>query len=530
MKVRLAIAMLGAALLARCGCAGGGPWAVATVEVDLQAATRCVIVVARGTDGGRGTSGAVETGPGGRLKVAVFQGDLGSDILLRAEGYGDPDCAAGMDEASAWRGVRFDAGAPVQVTLGIFPEGPCADGLDGDGDGLVDCADRACAGAPGCGGADAGDGGNPDAGSDGGFPYVPSNFLPGPLSWPDSGTVIDCDAGYDTTSTSGWFCGAPVPAAVPISMAGGAEAILLPLGPLTITPTGRLTAIGDRPLILAVRGDARIDGVLLAGADQWRPGPGGSRPSCPGTGWLGADGGYGGGGGGGGGGGYGQPGAHGGAGGSNGPGPGGNGGATFGAATLVPLLGGCSGGEGGENESLGLRTAGTGGGAIQVSATGVLRVQAVVAAPGGGGEGGESTHRCGGGGGGSGGGILLEALRLELGPDARVTANGGAGSEGSDPGVATYQFGENGRIDGPYPARGGNTSAAVGSGGDGGTGGASPTPGRDYPTSSGGGGGGGGGAGRIRVTSVQGCVLSGSADLLFSPRPTSNLAGDAGCP
>ena len=85
-------------------------------------------------------------------------------------------------------------------------------------------------------------------------------------------------------------------------------------------------------------------------------------------------------------------------------------------------------------------------------------------------------------------------------------------------------------MDAPVPAKGGDSLTGVGSGGDGGVGGIPPTPGLNYPYGIGGGGGGGGGTGRIRLNSVQGCVLSGSPTLLYSPKPTSNLAGDAGCP
>ncbi|HVE82601.1 MAG TPA: hypothetical protein VND93_07125 [Myxococcales bacterium] len=525
MRARLAIVFCGALLLARCGCTSD-PYAVATVAVEPLAVTRCVRVVAWLPDGGRHDSDPLPAAPADPLAVAVFQSDFGPDVSVRAEGYGDPGCAPAMDEASGWQRVRFQAGAPFEFTLTLRPEGSCSDGIDGDGDGLIDCADPACQGAPECGSPPDGgpDGGPPDAG---GWPYAPSNFSPSTLPRPGAALVIDCDAGYDTTSTTGWLCGAPVPAALPLSMLGGAPGVLLPFGPLTVTDAGRLTVTGNRPLVLAVRGDARIDGPLLAGADHALPGPGGSRASCPGDGGPGTVGG--GGGAGGGGGGYSQGGASGGLAGS-GTGTAGGGGAATGNVTLVPLLGGCSGGPGGESTTGCLREGGAGGGGLQLSATGVLRVNSAIAAPGGGGLGGDWNNRCGGGGGGSGGALLLEALRVELGPWARLTANGGAGAEGADNAPSSFQSGENGRIDGPYPARGGTSNNVAAAGGDGGTGSAAPTGGASYTQSTGGGGGGGGGTGRIRLNAVQGCVLSGGPDVLYSPRPTSNLAGDAGCP
>lgn len=521
-RVRLAIAVCGALLLSRCGC-GREPWALASVEVEADALTRCVVVVAMGADGGRRPSDpALPVQPPGTMKVAVFAGDLGSDLSVRAEGFSDPGCGAPMDEASAWKRVALKTDSPDTVTLTIKPEGSCSDGLDGDLDGLVDCADPACAGAPGCPGFD---GGTPDASV---FPYVPSNFAVGLLPRPDAGVLIDCDAGYDTTANSGFFCSSAVPAALTVTMPGGSQAVLVTTGPFTITDAGRLTVTGSRPLILAVEGDARIDGPLLAGAEHATPGPGGSPPGCPGEGGPGT-GGTGGGGGGGGGGSYGQQGGNGGIGGSSGPGDAGFASGVFGNAQLVPLRGGCSGGAGGESSAGGQQDGGGGGGAVQLSASGVLRVSAAIAAPGGGGLGGDPANRCGGGGGGSGGGILLEALRLELAGTARLSANGGAGSEGGDS-ASAFQFGENGHTDAPAPAKGGDSMTGVGSGGDGGVSDVLPTPGLNYPTGLGGGGGGGGGTGRIRLNSVQGCVLSGSPALLYSPKPTSNLLGDAGCP
>ena len=47
----MAIAVSGALLLSRCGC-GHEPWGLARVEVEANALTRCVVVVAMGVDGG----------------------------------------------------------------------------------------------------------------------------------------------------------------------------------------------------------------------------------------------------------------------------------------------------------------------------------------------------------------------------------------------------------------------------------------------------------------------------------------------
>ncbi|MEM6997148.1 MAG: hypothetical protein AAF721_41975 [Myxococcota bacterium] len=58
-----------------------------------------------------------------------------------------------------------------EETLGEGTEaGDCEDGADNDGNGMFDCDDPGCAGAPACGGGDGGDGGDDggDGGDDGG--------------------------------------------------------------------------------------------------------------------------------------------------------------------------------------------------------------------------------------------------------------------------------------------------------------------------------------------------------------------------
>ncbi|HVE88049.1 MAG TPA: hypothetical protein VND93_34565, partial [Myxococcales bacterium] len=161
---------------------------------------------------------------------------------------------------------------------------------------------------------------------------------------------------------------------------------------------------------------------------------------------------------------------------------------------------------------------------------GTLAVTSRIGAPGGGGLGGDPNRNCGGGGGGSGGAVLLEARQLALGPAARITANGGAGAEGDDDAPATFSAGQDGRTDGPLPARGGDSSNNASTGGDGGAGSIPPTEGESFCCSTGGGGGGGGAVGRIRVNAASGCSFQGGVPELFSPKPTSNQAGDAGCP
>lgn len=528
MASRASIPALGLALAFAAGLSGAcrrEDALVALVDVRAGSVSRCAEVVLAADGRIPRKTAPLDVAPGRQLAVAIFPEVPGDHGSAWANGYAASGCTGSPDELSAAVAVQFGAGQEVPLVL--EGEGLCTDGLDGDRDGLIDCADPACAADVACG-----DGGT-DAGA-AAFPYLPSNFSTGQVPVPDAGLVISCDAGYSTTTLDGWLCGAPIPQAVVIGGGAAGPYALLAVSSLTITDAGRWAISGDRPLILAVWGDARIDGPLLAGAEQARPGPGGSRPGCPGTGGVGLVGSNGGGGGGGGG--YGGAGAF---GGQSGPASnpaaradGGSGGPSFGTPELVPLLGGCSGARGGPDPggAFTYNDGGGGGGAIQISAAGSLSVTSRIGAPGGGGLGGDPSHNSGGGGGGSGGAVLLEARQISIASTARVTANGGAGAEGDDDAPATFASGEDGRTDGPFPAMGGTSNNNAATGGDGGAGSVPPTPGESFRFSTAGGGGGGGAVGRIRVNAVNGCGIQGALEGLFSPMPTSNLAGDAGCP
>lgn len=162
-------------------------------------------------------------------------------------------------------------------------------------------------------------------------------------------------------------------------------------------------------------------------------------------------------------------------------------GASYGTPTLIPLIGGSSGGRG-------FSDSGAGGGAVQVvagtsidvTATGVIHV---------GGAGGG----WGSAGGGSGGAILLEA------PDVTIAgilaANGGGGGGGT----ANGHNGTNASGDANF-APGGTGSASTDSGGNGAA--ANKINGSPGGTT---GGAGGGGAGRIRINTSSGAAtISGT--------------------
>jgi hypothetical protein len=173
------------------------------------------------------------------------------------------------------------------------------------------------------------------------------------------------------------------------------------------------------------------------------------------------------------------------------------GGAVYGNATLIPLVGGSTGGAGAEDP-------GGGGGALQLVAgtTFTLDTAGKLAAGGGpGNESGDGSQQAGGG--GSGGAILIEAPTVSIA--GTISANGGGGGgPGGDGTVADLPL---------TPAAGGGMYGGSGSAGTTltGTAGKTPTDGSDP-------GAGGGGAGRIRINSSSGtATITGT----FSPDATT---------
>ncbi len=446
----------------------------------------------------------------------------------------------------------------------------CADGLDDDMNGLTDCADptcnnRSCADSNACTygekcvgfactpsltltcnaptecqvagtGAcltDAGCGytarsGTCDGGSCAngecvvGFPYTPSNFSAAiPASGISVKVTLNCGTSKfnsDTNLFTNW-CGRPTPTPRIVNRIGVQNIVVLPMAGFDLQD--RLELTGSHPVILAVYGDANIDGDLIASGVGALSGAGGPADGCPFN--LGAGGdGFVFSGGGGGGAAYSQNGTKGGGVQASAL-VGGNGGLLSVTQPEVTLRGGCSGGDGAIVTSGQVSAKGGGaGGGVQISASGTFTVNGKVAANGGGGEGGTGT-RAGAGGGGSGGGIVLEASLLHLKSNAVLTSQGGGGGGGArndDDGAP----GANGHDNDASPANGGG--GAGNEGGNGGKGGASanPTLSTDGTTNGanvGGGGGGGGGAGRIYLRSaLSTCALD--TGKLVSPTATGN--------
>ncbi|MFZ5784990.1 MAG: hypothetical protein ACOY3Y_00985 [Acidobacteriota bacterium] len=287
--------------------------------------------------------------------------------------------------------------------------------------------------------------------------------------------------------------------------AGYPELAVFGLSSLAVPAGQALGVEGARALVVYVAGDVTLEGTVTAApgtAGGFAGGSSGDAPAC--FGGEGRRGGLSGneeGGGGGGG-----RKAAGGAGGADTSGtPGGNGGAANGAATLVPLYGGCGGGHGGHSCG---GSGGAGGGALQLSAGGTLSVSGVLSVPGAGGGDGESgTYSCSGGGGGSGGAILLEAAVLNLASSAVLAANGGGGggyAAGAAGGASTAN------------AQGGASNGKTGAGGLGGA--MSPEAGADGQPGTAGGGGGGGSVGLIRLSSPALKLQSSS----LSPAPATS--------
>lgn len=214
---------------------------------------------------------------------------------------------------------------------------------------------------------------------------------------------------------------------------GPVEILAISVGSLQVQ---NVTVRGSRALAILSHGDVTITGHFSASADHIVAGPGAigdALAACVGKrgGFDAAARNYGGGGGGG----------HGTAGADGGRAfnlMAGAGGAPVGSADLQPLHGGCPGASSSPFES-----AGSGGGAVQVSTRGNVRLAAgaFLSANGGGGSGGvDDPFNCltgvacyAGAGGGSGGALLIEAAAVVLEANSGIVANGGSGHMGTLP-------------------------------------------------------------------------------------------------
>lgn len=343
--------------------------------------------------------------------------------------------------------------------------------------------------------------------------------------WPSTPIIFRADGGactygWDTTPgavgtpLNGTPCPWPMgvqPVAL-LQQGNGPEVIAFVGTQLVVESGVNLRFLGKRPVVFLIHGDARIEGLVnLRPISPAFPGAGADSAAC-GVGGAGAASAREGGGGGG----FFD------VGGAGGRSSVSNGGAPNGNAAIEPLRGGCSGGLGWNGADAGL-----GGGGLQLSVRGVLRIlDGGIATPATGGPGGVAGAAAGGG--GSGGAILLQAVTV-LVQNGFLTANGGAGGEGGTNrnGVtANGDAGADAAFRTTTPATGGNNgNCCGGNGGHGGAGLIGPGDGTNGTTSSSnepGGGGGGGSRGRIRIDTPSGgsCTLTQSVI-----SPTDNLQG-----
>ncbi len=528
------------------------------IELDPDLRSECVLVRLNGA------AGALTSDPISRpldrltpLIVAVAQGGLSSDVTVQATGY-TAGCQREEDPPEFADAVpaHFKPFPPNEVSLRLSVHRPPVEGggLDGgptDGGELPDSGENDSGvvdgGAPDSG---APDGGPPDSGGgvkdagveDAGAPcstcvpgehcnlhqecvpafsYEPSNFNEQQLDFLTSTVTLEVTTAFtiDTQTSDGGVEArladggvVELPFAVIAQLDGGSSAALLHARSFHVGDAGLLEVVGERPLLIVVRGDALVDGTIItrAGADRECATPGANH-SFDGDAFEG-----------GGGAGFGQSGGS---------------GATFsplhgvgqapsGTAFLAPLRGGCRAGAGGPDAGT---TGGLGGGGLQVSAVGRVLLNGVIAAPGRGGKGAPTDNGGGGGGGGSGGALLLEGRRIVIGPGGRLTANGGGGGQGSSTrNGSSGSPGADGLISSAANADGGlqsnSTSDCAGEGGQGGSASGDAGAGqKENCTRMAGGGGGGGAVGRIRLNALEGCEHDDGG--IVSPQATGSGAG-----
>lgn len=426
--------------------------------------------------------------------------DVGPPVRDARETEGPID-GGDLDDRAADAGVLDAVASDAEAVEGPDLDGSSASeaGSDRDAERPADAEIFLDAGSP------------PDIGFVPFTLYTPSNFDPAAFIPPGPALVItasDCVLTANAAPSFSPSCGALLPRPVVASAPSGPDVVIVSTAALAVIVGGAIRIQGDHPVIFAVYGPASISGAIVADAEHQTPGPGARDWSAQCS--VGA-GGPTSGAGGGGGGGYGHNGGPGGNGGGGSSSRGGAQGGNFGDDWLVPLAGGCAGGDSGVG-TIAQVPGGGGGGAIQISASADFIVDSIgaISAAGGGGRGG--LVRGGGGGGGSGGSILLEGGHMTIAPRAAIVANGGGAGGGGATNTGLGGSGGDG-ADGhaldASPASGGPGSSR---GGDGSSGGAGTQNAQMGGAGSmmGGGGGGGGGVGRYRIRSATGCTITGA--------------------
>lgn len=459
------------------------------------------------------------------LAVAVVPAPTSSfPVTLDVEAFAG---TGGMGDllASGTMAAQAAPNACNHFSVELVPPGsPGADGGAGDGGSPTNPSD---AGSP----VNPGDAGTPvTSGADAGvtaFPYAPFHLAP--QLEPVVGPAVDLacpHAALDTENPSGdSWCSGPAPSRHVVTSGMQGQVLVVTMRELSIAAGTTLQITGSLPVIIAVYGDARIDGAIRASARGSIPGPGSPGTACGPSAGGNADPASSSGGGGGG---AAVDGANGGTVMAQGPTimfpPGGRQLADIARVATTgdpvgapPLRGGCPGGIGGGGSS-----GGGGGGAFQLSAAGTVAISGTISVSGGGGVGGvaqvDGNPAGGGGGGGAAGSLWLEASTLQLQTSATLKAVGGAGGGGGTD-ASTGIAGQ----DGDFGGAGAFDGNGNGTPGPGGTGGAAtssisrPLPGGngDSRGNSGkaGGGGGGGAYGALLLRGVASCTIASKSGL-----------------
>lgn len=315
-------------------------------------------------------------------------------------------------------------------------------------------------------------------------------------------------------TTTGAITGATSGGSTGTAMVGGVRVIRVQ----SLMLAGVVKVSGNAPVVFLSNGPITLTGVLDVSADLGVAGPGGQpdNAACtgrnarstnangPGAGGAGRS-------------------TTGGSGGNGGDGSlGGAGGTIQSEPTLIPLLGGCTGGFADENNGSMVSIArGAGGGAVQMVSRVSITLQGagVIDASGGGGPSGDffsTVSSVGGSGGGSGGSILLEAPTITLdGASVVLSAKGGGGAAA---GARNFN-GSDGGTGATAAAGGVNPNAA--DGGPGGTESTGPQPGQNAQGSNPDGGGGGGAVGLCRLNTRTGAIVQQNGAAIRCSRPAS---------
>jgi hypothetical protein len=391
-------------------------------------------------------------------------GWLGASLLACA-------CA----DLSGLRDYSIGSNDPVSPEAAVdgATDAPASDGAAPD---AATCSPSGCDSRDACAACDAageGDASARDASCALSFGYAPSNFSPDGYIAPDDATLIDCNTTYDSTAHAftDWCPGRTAPEIIAdVTQAGGPNIDVLAFGGLTVNAGVTLALTGKNAIVLAVYGDANVHGTIDADGEPevsgnsaaGTSGPGGAYACSANAGGNAGTATSNSGGGGGGG-------STAGGGGANDcpvVAVGGAAGAARPNVSLAPLYGGCPGGSSGPG---GCTTGGGGaGGAVQLSAAGVLSVDGTITANGG--AGGTSTctevivgvtYYGGGGGGGAGGAILLEGSSVAV--SGTVSVQGGKGGA-SGGGGAAYPS-STGMAGGPASCTGSGVAGGGGGGG-----------------------------------------------------------------